>query len=181
MAQKAEKPLHEELLYALLLHAQTKNWRGNIDVEGHNCVKKLDITKGNTVVYRSDALFHGRSVTHWALFKFEDDRRPDDTLDEGMILGFVRFTGIKDQNNGLHVVARCSPGYQHFDKKNITDVMLIPGKESIYFIPVKDLIGPLCVVPNLRNLFRMNQDVESWLAIMPRRKWGRHFGNNIDW
>ena len=83
-----------------------------MDVEGHTCVKKLDSTTGNTVVHRSDALFHGRSVTHWVLFKFEDDKRADDTLNAGMILGFVRFTGIKDQNPGLHVVARCSPGYQ---------------------------------------------------------------------
>ena len=54
-------------------------------------------------------------------------------------------------------------------------------KETIYFIPVKDLIGPLCVVPNIRNLFWMRQDIESWLAIMPRRKWGRRFGDSIDW
>ena len=181
VAQKAKKPLHKELLYALLLHAQTNNWRGLVNVEGHTCVKKFDITTGNTIVYQSDALFHGRSVNHWALFNFEDDRRPDDTLNAGMILGFMRFTGIKEQNDGLHVVARCSPVYQNFDKKIITDVTLIPGKESIYFIPVKDLIGPLCVVPNIHNLFRMRQDIESWLAIMPRRKWGRRFGDSIDW
>ena len=102
MAQKAEKPLHEGLLYVLLLlHAQTKNWRGFVEFEGHTCVKKLDTTTDNTVMYSSDTLFHGRSVTHWVLFKFEDDKRADDTLNAGMILGFVRFTGIKDQNNGL--------------------------------------------------------------------------------
>ena len=79
----------------------------------HTCANKLDITTGNTVVYCSDVLFHKQSVKRWSLFKFEDDRRTDDTLSAGMILGFVRFTGVKDKNDKLHVVAQSMCHLQH--------------------------------------------------------------------
>ena len=88
---------------------------------------------------------------------------------------------MNGDSNNLHVVARCAPGYQNFDKKFITEVKLLSGNESIYFIPIVDLIGPLCVVPNIHTLFRMKQDTESWFAVLPHRKWGRHFGNTIHW
>jgi hypothetical protein len=131
----------------------------------------------------------------WAMFTFEDSRRHRGTLNAGMILGFIRFNdcgyptpkkkeGQQPQNtidNSLYVVARCSPNYYNFDKKFVTEIMLITGKESIFVIPLEHLIGPLCVVPNIFTQFRMNQDDETWLAVKPRRKWGRHFGDSIQW
>ena len=179
---KGREALHEELLYALLLHAQTKNWRGIVDVEGRTCVQKLDSTTGNTVVYRSDTFFlwvishtlgtvqiWGRQKSGW------QSQCGNDTW----------FCAVHRNQRSKSRATCCGSVFAGISKcwrwKIITDVTLITGIKSIYFVSVKDLIGPLCVVPNIRNLFRTNQDVESWLAIMPRRKWGRHFGNNIDW
>ena len=177
----ANKPLHPELLYALLLHAKAKNWSGATEMEGYTSVKKMDPTTQQPCRYRSDALFHGASVKHWALFTFEDRHRRNGTLNAGMIFGFVRFTNRDDASKQLHVVARCTPDYHNFNKKFMTHIQLLAGDTSIYFIPIQDMIGPLCVVPNVHNDYRMTQDQESWMAVKPRRKWGRHFGDTIVW
>ena len=78
----------------------------------------MDPTTQQPCIYRSDALFHGKSVKHWALFTFEDGRRDPGTLNAGMILGFVRFMNRDDNSKLLHVVARCSLKYYDFNKKS---------------------------------------------------------------
>ena len=113
-----------------------------------------------------------------------------------MILGFVRFdlSGFpkpghqqecgnyipKDaMDKNVYVVFQCSSEYQNFDKKVITRVKLMSGAHSIYVLPLMDLVGPLCCVPNIWNNF--NDGDLSWLAIIPYRKWGQHFGDTISW
>ena len=81
-------------------------------------------------------------------------------------------------DESLYVVARCGPDYHNFDEKFVTKITL---QELVYLIPIEDLRGPACIVPNVFTKFRMMQDIESWLFVMPRRKWGRHFGDTIDW
>ena len=81
----------------------------------------------------------------------------------------------------LYVIARCSPLYQNVDKQFVTEVELIPGVDSVFIVPGHDLVGPACVVPNIFTHFRMRQDSETWLFIKPRRKWGRQFGDSIQW
>ena len=111
-----------------------------------------------------------------------------------MIAGFVRFDDMNFPtdawkankgagkprlfDNTLYAVARCGPTYHNFDSKFITKVTI---DEKIYLIPVRDLLGPACVVPNVFTKDRMRQDKESWLFVMPRRKWGRMFGDTIKW
>ena len=89
VANKARKPIHEDLLYALILHCRSKKWIGDIMVAGCTFIKKEDSTTRNVCIYRSDASFHGRAVKHWALFSFNDNKRPAETLNAGMIHGFV--------------------------------------------------------------------------------------------
>ena len=81
----------------------------------------------------------------------------------------------------MYVVARCSPHYFNFDNKFVTEIAFISGKEFIFVILLEDLIGPLYVVPNTFTQFRMNQDVETWLAVKRRHKWGRKVDNSIHW
>ena len=77
------------------------------------------------------------------------------------------------------MVVQCASGYQNFDQKFITRVKLMDGAHSIYVLPLSNLVGPLCCVPNIWNKF--NDGDPSWLAILPYRKWGRHFGDAISW
>ena len=77
-----------------------------------------------------------------------------------------------DSSEQLHVVARCTQDYHDFNKKILTHIKLLSGDHSIYFIPIQDMVGPLCVIPNIHNDdFRMEQDQESWMAAKPRQKW----------
>ena len=126
----------------------------------------MDPTTRQPCVYRSNALFHGTSVKHWALFTFEDGSRDPGTLNVGVILGFVRVMNRDNNSEQLHVVARCFPNYHDFNKKILTDIKLLAGDDSIYFIPIQDMIGPLCVVPNVHKTFRMAQDHESRMAVI---------------
>jgi hypothetical protein len=47
----------------------------------------------------------------------------------------------------LYAVARCSSTYLTFDKSFVTEPDLIPGKDSVYMILVKYLLGPMYVIP----------------------------------
>ena len=69
----------------------------------------------------------------------------------------------------------------NIDKEFITPITLLKGNASIYVIPMKDLIGPVAVVPNIFTEFRSRDEDETWLVVKPYRKWGRHFGKNIQW
>ena len=79
----------------------------------------------------------------------------------------------------IYVVVRCSPVYQNFDLRFVTKVNLIPTEHSVYILPLKDMVGPLACVPNIWNQFKDGD--ASWLAILPYRKWGRYFGDSIEW
>ena len=105
----------------------------------------------------------------WRPFTWKDNSRSTNTLNVGMILGFITFNDDKfptpcradgdtlatSVDNNLYVVARCSPSYQNFDKECVTEVELVPGKDSVFIVPVHDLVGPACIVSDTFNLFRM--------------------------
>ena len=100
------------------------------------------------------------------LFTRKDDNRPINTLNDGTILGFIIFNDemfptpcrtkadafVTSVDQTFYVVARCSPSYQHFDKKFITEVKLFPGVDSVFMIPVHDLVGPASWVPHMLDL-----------------------------
>ena len=132
------------------------------------------------------------------MFNFEDDSKPENTVNAGLILGFITLDtpGFPSPNNNQsypdgvptttvdktsYVVARCCPTYHNFDKKMITEVKLISGEQSVYIIPMDKLVGPVATVPNIFTEYRMHGDEETWLAVKPYRKWGRHFGDTIKW
>ena len=134
----------------------------------------------------------------WAFLHFTDDFKDDNTVNIGMLLGFIRFDTpgfptpmhVESRSNGnilsgrdetLYAVVRCCKEYLNFDRKFVTEFQLIRGPESVYILPVKNLVGPAAVVPNIFNDFRMTDESETWLAILPYRKWGRIFGNSIKW
>ena len=56
----------------------------------------------------------------------------------------------------LYVVVCCSPEYQNFDKKFITEMTLVSRKYLMHVVPLEDPIGLLCVVPIIFTQFRMN-------------------------
>ena len=157
-------------------------------------VKKIDLSTNSEIKFCANAWFYGSDWYDWGLFTFVDPRRPPNTLNAGMILGFVKFDNVHfptprrreghpsvDRtlcDTTLYAVARCGPDNHNFDKKLITKITLDKG---IYLIPIKNLLGPACFVPNIFTEGRIIQDKESWLFVMLRRKWGRLFGDSIQW
>ena len=81
----------------------------------------------------------------------------------------------------MYVVACCSPNYYNFDKTFVVKIKLILIEESFFVIPMEDIVGTLCVVPNIFTQFRMNKDYTMRLAIKPRHKWDRQVGDSIQW
>ena len=63
----------------------------------------------------------------------------------------------------------------------ITEVKLVSGEQSVYIIPMDKLVGPHAIVPNIFTEYCMHEDKETWLAVKPYCKWGRHFGDTIKW
>ena len=182
------------LIYTLNKYANKEGWSGDMQFTGYTLVKKMNPLTNSEIQFRADSRFQGYAWCDWGLFTFDDANRSPNTLNAGMILGFVKFQDIhfpttrrRDghprvsgslRDTTLYVVARCSPEYHNFDKKLVTEITL---GEGIYLIPIKDLLGPACIVPNIFTEERMVQDKESWLFVMPRRKWGRRFGDSIEW
>ena len=194
-AHDSKKKVCDELLFGLNGYAEANAWSDEFTFVGYTSIKKKDVTTKKDTTYRSDLDYRGKPWRDWAMFFF--DSSPKDSVNAGLILGFGRFDtpGFPTPANkrlypdGVpkdavdysgYIIARCSNQYQNFDKKFITPVTIIAGEQSIYMIAMKDLLGPLAVVPNIFTEFRMDEQ-ESWLAVMPYRKWGRHFGGSIKW
>ena len=186
--------LEERLFFPLAALANDENrWLKPFLFTGWTKLCKNDITQSNhPTTYRAHPDYQGGSWYDLALLHF--DKQTKGTLCAVLILGFVRFDSpgfptpghqkkySKDipgdmMDKNVYVVVQCSSGYQNFDNEFITRVKPIEGEDSIYAIPLMDLIGPLCCVPNIWNKF--NDGDPSWLAILPYRKWGRHFGDTI--
>ena len=66
-------------------------------------------------------------------------------------------------------------------KKMITEVKLTSGGQSVCIIPTGKLVGPVAIVPNIFTDYCMHGNEETWLAVKPYCRWGRHFGDTIEW
>lgn len=53
-AQLIGKKLHDQLLYALVLHAKAQKWKQTFKVSGYTSIKKEDVTTTTINLYRSD-------------------------------------------------------------------------------------------------------------------------------
>ena len=133
--QAIPKKVDKQLLFTLLGYAKANNWNHTIAVTGYTSISKLDITTHTNQTYRSDPNYRGKKWQDWGLFNFEDDSKPENTVNAGLILGFITFDipGFPSPNNNQsypdgvpmtavdktsYVVARCCPTYLNFDKKN---------------------------------------------------------------
>ena len=169
-AHDSKKKISDKILLGTSLYASTNNWDNDFSFTGYTSIKKMDATTNKDVTYRSDINYKGKPWQDWVFFYFNDHRKPADTVSVGLILGFIQFNspGFPSPNHVTqygsdipsyaidktgYVVARCSNKYQNYDTKFCTQVTLERGKDSIYFIPMKDLIGPIAIVPNIYTQF----------------------------
>ena len=128
------KKVNKQLLFTLLGYAKEKNWNHPFADTGYTSISKLDQTTNTNQTYRSDPNYRRRKWQDWGWFNFEDDSNPENTVNAGLILGFIKLDtpGFPSlQNNESYpdgvpkmevdktgyVVARCSPNYQNIDKK----------------------------------------------------------------
>ena len=199
------KKMFKDLLVGVVRYAIAKGWHAEVKVKGYATVAKWDPTTKANVTYRSDPSFRAKPWRDWAIVDsypkgtLVDDLpvrdRPHGKLCPGWIAGFVEFTqpgfptpgraedpqGTAEIDTALYVVVRCSTQTHNLDKKFVTEFELERGEVSLYILPMWAVIGPLAVVPNVHtSVFRYAQDVDSFLAIKPYRRWGDHFGDSID-
>ena len=197
--------LFNDLLVGLYGYAVKNKWYTDIEVKGHATVKMKDPTTGNDVTYRSDPKYRGKAWRDWAIVNtypagttvasLPEAKRAQGLLCPGWIAGFVQFTqalfptpgrnadkeGTPDVDPAIYAVVRCSTRSYNFDKQFCTEFKLVRGDKSLYVLPLSAVVGPLAVVPNVHTSdFRYIQEIDSFLAIKPYRRWGDHFGASID-
>ena len=133
--QAISKEVDEQLLFALIGYAKANSWNQTFAITGYTSISKLDLTTNTNQTYRSDPNYRGKKWQDWGLFNFEDDSKPENTVNAGLILGFIKFDtpgfpsprNIESYPDGVpqmsvdrtsYVVACCSPNYHNVDKKN---------------------------------------------------------------
>ena len=188
-----QRNVNNQMLYAVQSYALSKGWSRQITITGYTTIKKRDVTTGKDVTYRCDSNYRGREWYDWGYIYFEDSSKKDGECNIGLLLGFVRFNdpgfpspekeslGLGDSqlDKTVYMICRCAKAYHNFDLKFVTEFELLSGRESVYLLPVKSLLGPAAAVPNIYNDYRCHDENEKWLAILPYRKWGRLFSKQI--
>lgn len=197
MMQQGVK-LFPELILAISNLATQNNWRHEIKVTGWSTIVKRDPTTNQDIRYRSDPKFGDREWRDWGIVDCYRGQLGANGLCPGWILGFIRFdqagfptprnielrqagnNTCLSVDNDVYVVTRAATDVMNFDEKLVTPFRLVTGQESLYVIPMRDLVGPLACVPDIHtNEARFVQTVDRFFALKPYRRWGDHFAKSI--
>lgn len=195
-----------QLVYAIAGQAEASpwTWDGEIVVCGYTTMRKFDPTTLDHPIFRSDPTYKGREWRDWAIVDtFGENVSPSRkrVLCPGWILGFVQFVqpgfptprNIKLHKQGediscrvdmnIYAVVRAAENVIDIHKDFIKKFKL--ERERTYVLPMRDVVGPLCVVPNVNPVDVLNnrykQDVDEFLIVAPQRMWGDYFGRSITW
>lgn len=87
----SNKKLSDGLIFTLNKYAHSEKWDSKVNVTGYTLIKKHDPSTNDQIQFRCDKIFHGHRRYDWGLFTWEDDKRPENTLNAGHIMGFVCF------------------------------------------------------------------------------------------
>ena len=89
--QAISKKVDEHLLFALLGYDKANSWNQTFAITGYTSISKFDLTRNTNQTYQSDPNYRGKKWQDWGLFKFEDDSKPENTVNAGLVLGFIKF------------------------------------------------------------------------------------------
>ena len=182
------------MIQALSMAAANDGWEDEFLIAGYTSVKKYDEVQKKNVRYRCDPQFRGRIWRDWGNFRFATGY---DSMSPAMILGFVIFKtpgfptpflvdrygkGNIPRNatdSRCYIVVWPTKDTINIEDNFITRVSLHNSEKGIYILPMEQLIGPVCAVPDIHNTWKFKQDLDAWLIVKPKRMWGDEFSKWI--
>jgi hypothetical protein len=188
---------HKLLTYAIGCNAREYRIRFGLDVSFDTTVEVECCTeaKMNGVIYRSSPNFLGRAWYDWGLFEFpETDDSEGNISSAAQILGFFRYKsedaltygkiemegksydeclGVKDEN--VYVALRCQRKYLHYShlERRMIRKITMEDDDHLYILPLKQLRGPLLVVPDVVDEGKVSNS--NYIVIAAKSVWGNYF------
>jgi hypothetical protein len=162
-------------LHSRLVNAIINRMKSNVvnTVEGFTRLT-TESQDGNQVIYHANPHFQGRMWYDWAYVHFEERITNGEVVERyypSKILGFVKIDGKSE------AVIQCATKplrWSRLKKQFVVEVILgIDDEVSVVTVPLSSLVHPLCVVPDYGG------HGTSYLVILPRRNWGRYFGDKV--
>jgi hypothetical protein len=162
-------------LHSRLVNAIINRMKSNVinTVEGYTRLI-TESQDGNQVIYHANPHFQGRMWYDWAYVHFEEQMTNGEVVERyypAKILGFVKF------DEKPEAVIQCSTKplrWSRLKKQFVVEIILgIDDEVSVVTVPLSSLVHPLCVVPNYGG------HGTSYFVILPRRNWGRYFGDKV--
>jgi hypothetical protein len=162
-------------LHSRLVNAIINRMKSNVvnTVEGFTRLT-TESQDGNQVIYHANPHFQGRMWYDWAYVHFEEQITNGEVVERyypSKILGFVKF----DEKTEAVIQCATKPlRWSRLKKQFVVEVILgIDDEVSVVTVPLSSLVHPLCVVPDYGG------QGTSYLVILPRRNWGRYFGDKV--
>ena len=162
--------LHSRLVNAIIYRMKSKVVN---TVEGFTRLT-TESQDGNQVIYHANPHFQGRMWYDWAYVHFEERTTNGEVVERyypSKILGFVKID-LKSE-----AVIQCATKplrWSRLKKQFVVEVILgTDDGVSVVTVPLSSLVHPLCVLPDYGG------HGTSYLVILPRRNWGRYFGDKV--
>jgi hypothetical protein len=202
---KEHRP-HKLLTYAIGYNAHNYRIKFGVDMNSDTEVRVQCYTEAKVdgTIYRCSPYYFGRSWYDWGLFEF-----PETVESEGgvtcaaQIIGIFQYTsedaltygkiemegreynecfGVTDDN--IYVALRCQSKYLRYSDLEMKMIRKITMEEDValYILPLKQLRGPLLVVPDVVGQGKVSS--KNYIVIAAKSMWGNYFrgymtGNNI--
>jgi len=182
------------MIQAVSMAAAGDGWEDEFLIAGYTSVKKYDHVQKKNVRYRCDPQFRGRIWRDWGNFRFASGF---DSMSPAMILGFIVYKSpgfptpfLVDKygkgniprgatDSRCYIVVWPTKDTINIEDNFITRVSLHNSETGIYILPMEQLIGPVCAVPDIHNTWKFKQDLDAWLIVKPKRMWGDEFSKWI--
>jgi hypothetical protein len=202
---KRKNNLDEHNPHRLLIYAIGKNagdYRKNFGLSSET---KFDVecyTEATVdgVIYRSTPYYLGRAWYDWGLFEFPETIDSEGNIScAAQILGFFKYmksnkaltykkieidgksyeecVGVEDDE--FYVALRCQGSFMHYShlEKHIIRKISMEEDALLYILPLRQLRGPLLVVPDMVEEGRISRT--NYIVIAAKSMWGNYFREYI--
>ena len=177
------------------------DWFGQCQITGWTQAHiPCEIDEGTkSILFHANELTMGRPWYDWCMVQFHQDGvEEEESVCPGRLAGFFKFSTpgtptphlVEEEYNSpshifmegmqddtlyavIHSAAHNLPMYE-IENDFISPFTLGDPKDCIYILDAEAIIGPLSVFPNIGG------NGNRFFAEIPKRKWGRYFGEQID-
>ena len=178
-SKKSKCDVSYKFLTRMTRFAHDSGWTGALTITGYTSFKlELD---GSKDIFRATVNYgHDGPWYDWCMVDFFDDKNNTVTY-PACILGFFKFDSnvVTDEPNGTtYAVVQSSHQplpMSQLKEEFISKIVLGQNLDNdLAVVPVNNISHSLCVFKNKGGSIR------EYFCSLPRRKWGRYFGDQID-